>query len=257
MLQARLDLAASLTDPFFSEVLFDALPDVVFFVKDKQGRYVLVNQTMVERCGFTKKTHLQGKAVDDLFAPRFALHYRQQDLDVLTDGRSIHDQLELHLYPNHAPGWCLTTKIALRAQDGSIIGLAGISRDLHAPEATSPAYQKICKLVEYIHQHYQEDVRVPELARLAQMSVSQIERYFLKVYQISPRQMLQQARLNAACQMLASSQSITDVAAACGYQDHSAFARQFKATLGMTPSQYRLLLQEAPGQHGLRIARLR
>lgn len=257
MMPARQHLAATLTDPFFAEILFDALPDVVFFVKDLEGRYVLINQTMVERSGFSKKSQLVGKTVEEIFATRFAIQYRQQDLAVLQEGRSLHDQLELHLYPNHAAGWCLTSKIPLLAKDGSVLGLAGISRDLHAPEATNPAYQKICKLVEYIHQHFHDEVRVPELARIAQMSVSQIERYFLKVYQISPRQMLQQVRLNAACQMLAEVQSITEIAAACGYQDHSAFARQFKATLGMTPSQYRFMLQGSQSPNKPRLARIR
>ncbi len=257
MTNARQQLATCLTDPFFAEALFDALPDVVFFVKDMAGRYVLINQTMVERAGYTKKSHLLGKTVEEIFAARFALQYRQQDMAVLQEGCPIHDQLELHLYPNHASGWCLTTKIPLLAKDGSVQGLAGISRDLHAPEASSPAYKKIGKLVEYIQQHFQDDVRVPELARMAQMSVSQIERYFLKVFQISPRQMLQQTRLNAACQLLGQQQSITEIAAACGYQDHSAFARQFKATLGMTPSQYRALLQDKQTQPNLRLARLR
>ena len=47
-------------------------------------------------------------------------------------------------------------------------------------------------------------------------------------------------RLDAASTLLAESQlSITDIAVACGYQDHSAFSRIFKATVGMTPSEYR------------------
>lgn len=245
---ARQQLAAQVVDPFFSEILFDALPDVVFFVKDVQGRYVLVNQTTVERCGYVKKEDLLGKSVEQLFAARFAEHYRQQDVSVLTEGKTIVDQLELHLYPNRAPGWCMTNKLPLHNANGEIIGLAGISRDLHAPEASSPAYQKISRLVKHIEQHFHEDVRIPQLAKIAQMSVSQIERYFVKVYQISPRQMLQQKRLDAACQLLSGRQSITEIAAACGYQDHSAFARQFKATVGMTPSQYRMLLLES-SQH--------
>jgi AraC-like DNA-binding protein len=36
--------------------------------------------------------------------------------------------------------------------------------------------------------------------------------------------------------------SITDIAATCGYQDHSAFSRMFKSTVGMTPSEYREVL---------------
>ena len=33
-----------------TEALFDALPDVVFFIKDTAGRYVRVNQTLADRC---------------------------------------------------------------------------------------------------------------------------------------------------------------------------------------------------------------
>jgi AraC-like DNA-binding protein len=34
---------------------------------------------------------------------------------------------------------------------------------------------------------------------------------------------------------------VAEIAQACGYGDHSAFTRQFKATTGLTPSQYRQL----------------
>ena len=33
------------------ESLFDALNDVAFFVKDRHGRYLSVNTTLVRRCG--------------------------------------------------------------------------------------------------------------------------------------------------------------------------------------------------------------
>ena len=32
---------------------------------------------------------------------------------------------------------------------------------------------------------------------------------------------------------------ITEIALRCGYTDHSAFSRQFKALTGLSPSQYR------------------
>jgi len=42
----------------FVEGLLDRIPDIVFFVKDLQGRYRLVNQTLVERCGERTKEDL-------------------------------------------------------------------------------------------------------------------------------------------------------------------------------------------------------
>ena len=33
------------------EALFDIIPDVVYFAKDREGRYTSVNETLVLRCG--------------------------------------------------------------------------------------------------------------------------------------------------------------------------------------------------------------
>ncbi|OWW22758.1 AraC family transcriptional regulator [Noviherbaspirillum denitrificans] len=231
-------------DLFFAEPLFDALPDVVFFVKDAQARYVLVNKTLVARCGLREKSALLGRTPTDVFASRFGATYLAQDESVLSTGSEIHDQLELHLYPNRDPGWCLTHKIPLRDAGGRIIGLAGISRDLAMPDKKHPVYQRIAAAAHFIQEHYDQNVQFTELAALASLSVSQIERYFKKIFYLSPRQMLVKARLEAATRMLAGDTSITDVAIACGYHDHSAFSRQFKATVGVTPTEYREMLRK-------------
>ncbi len=77
------------------------------------------------------------------------------------------------------------------------------------------------------------------------MSVAQVERCFFRVFHLTPRQMLLKTRLDAASQLLAGDLNITDIATRCGYTDHSAFTRQFKPTVGITPTQYRSLLQPA------------
>jgi AraC-like DNA-binding protein len=230
-------------DLFFAEPLFDALPDVVFFVKDEQARYVLVNKTLVARCGLREKSALLGRDTTEVFVSRFGTNYLAQDRTVLTTGTEIHDQLELHLYPNRDPGWCLTHKIPLRDGSGRIIGLAGISRDLAMPDKKHPVYQRIAAAAHFIQENYDQQVQITQLASLASLSVSQIERYFKKIFYLSPRQMLVKARLEAATRMLAGDGSITDVAIACGYHDHSAFSRQFKATVGVTPTEYRGMLR--------------
>ena len=35
--------------------LFDGVPDIVFFVKDANGRYLSVNDTLAKRCGLSTK----------------------------------------------------------------------------------------------------------------------------------------------------------------------------------------------------------
>jgi AraC-like DNA-binding protein len=39
--------------------------------------------------------------------------------------------------------------------------------------------------------------------------------------------------------LLAEAGTVAEVAYACGYADHSAFSRQFKAVVGLSPSEYR------------------
>jgi AraC-like DNA-binding protein len=85
---------------------------------------------------------------------------------------------------------------------------------------------------------------LPELAAIANMSVAQLERYFLRIYQLTPRQVIIKTRLEAASRMLAGDASVADIALACGYSDHSAFTRQFRATVGVTPTQYRQMLND-------------
>ena len=45
-----------LDPPFTGEELFDHLTDTVFFIKNREGKYLSVNQTLVSRCGCPGKT---------------------------------------------------------------------------------------------------------------------------------------------------------------------------------------------------------
>lgn len=239
--ESRRLLAALIDNVFFAEVLFDALPDVVFFVKDAHGRYLVVNQTLVRRCGLKQKSALVGRSAAEVFPSAFGSLYQEQDRQVLAGGSDIHDQLELHLYPDRDPGWCLTHKVALRDKQGNIVGLAGISRDLAMPDNAHPVYGRIAAAAHFIHAHYDQAIQLADLARITGLSASQIERYFHKIFYLTPRQMIIKARLDAASKMLVGERSVTEIALACGYHDHSAFTRQFKATVGITPSEYRAM----------------
>jgi AraC-like DNA-binding protein len=224
------------------EPLFDAMSDVVFFVKDHDARYVLVNATLALRCGFKDKRLLHGKTAEEVFPARFGLSYTAQDQAVVRDKARLTDQLELHLYPGRQPGWCLTSKLPLCNAQREVLGVAGISRDLRAAEGAHPVYQRLAIAAGYIQENYAQPVKLARLAQLIDMSVAQMERYFHRIFHLTPRQFLLKTRLDAASALLARELSITDVATQCGYIDHSAFTRQFKTTVGVTPSQYRALM---------------
>lgn len=234
------DLPALLSSLQSIAPLLDTLSDVVFFIKDCQARYAFVNQTLARRCGVKHSSELLGHTAEMVFPRRFGPLYTEQDRRVLASGRELADQLELHLYYANQPIWCLTHKLALRDTQNRIVGLAGISRDLQLPQSSHPAFQKLAAVDEHIREHFSRPVSLAELTAIAGVSVAQLERNCKRVFQLTPRQMIHKARLEESSRLLLHTDlPITEIALRCGYTDHSAFSRQFRALTSLAPTQYR------------------
>ena len=87
---------------------------------------------------------------------------------------------------------------------------------------------------------YEEKIDFRHLARLVPLSISQFDRRFKRLFQLTPQQFLLRVRLNAACQMLASTdRSILQIALRTGFYDQSYFTKHFRRQMGMTPTAYR------------------
>lgn len=224
------------------EAMFDALNDVAFFVKDRDGRYVSINRTMVRRCGVRHKSDVLGKTALELFPRALAETYLAQDRMVIDQGKPIDKQLELHIYPGRSRGWCITKKEPLFGKGGAVVGLIGTSQDLGLLDDMHPAYRQIARIAQHISENYRDNISLKALADDAGLSLSRVERLFQKVFQHSPRQLLLQCRLSAARTLIEQDPAarIADIAYECGYTDHSAFSRQFKSYVGMSPTEYGL-----------------
>ncbi len=236
----RAQFLSQLNTPLVAEMLFEQVPDIVFCVKDNQGRYISANPAFAERLGVSSVAEILGKTAADIFPPHLAATYLAQDEQVLHQGQEISDRLELVFNRGGSLGWFLACKIPLRGKDGQIIGLASISRDLLTPGDADLRFAGLVKVVGQIQHHYADDLKPAELAKLAQLSPTQLERRMRKVFKLSTSQFIRKTRIGAAAQMLTgTSKSITDIALDCGYGDQSAFTRQFRVTVGMAPGAYR------------------
>ncbi len=223
-----------------TEALFDALPDVVFFMKDGVGRYVRVNQTLADRCAAGDKMKLIGKRPAEVFPAALAASYARQDEAVLRTGKPVEHQLELHIYPGRRAGWCLTTKHALRDAKGRIIGVTGISRDLNAPGNKASGFAELASALEHMQQRFAESLRIDEIATKAGLSVYQFEQRVQRLFQMSPLQLLHKLRLDEATRLLRETDhSLADIAIETGWCDQSAFTRHFSRYAGMAPGKFR------------------
>ena len=234
------ELQALLGASSFAETLFDRIPDVVFFIKDREGRYVLVNQTLVTRCGTRDKTDLLGQTAQQVFPPPLGNRFLEQDRKVLASGVPIVQNLELHLYPTRLEGWCLTDKLPLHDGDGRVAGLAGISRDLQPPGAEASHLAEVAAALDHIRSNYGSEIRVEELSEICGLSVYQLNRRLRAIFGITVSRFITKSRIDIASEMLrVETIPIAEVANACGYFDQSAFSRVFRRTTGLTPRQYR------------------
>jgi PAS domain S-box-containing protein len=233
-------LFSQLEEPFTGEALFDCLTDLVFFIKNARGEYVAVNQEMVARCGCTSKSELIGRKPDEVYPPPLGQSYRAQDEALLRTGEPILNQLELQLYHRGGTGWCLTNKLPLRGRQGRIIGLVGISKDLQAPNEKSQDFSRVARAVHHLQTHFGEALKIPGLAALAGLSAYQFDQRIRRIFQITAGQFIHKVRMDAAVRRLRNTNDpVASIAQDCGYSDQSAFTRQFRQTVGLSPGQFR------------------
>jgi AraC-like DNA-binding protein len=234
------EMLSQLEEPFTGEVLFDHLPGIVFFIKNSRGQYLVVNNTLVERCGLQEKSQLLGRTPAEVLRPPLGQSFEAQDQVVLQTGRPLLSQLELHVYPSREVGWCLTSKLPLRKRGGSIAGLVGVSQDLRLPDVDTEDYQHISTAVAYAEANLSAPPTVVELAKIAEMSPYQLDRRMRRVFGLTTGQWLLKLRVDmAGRQLQTTDDSIAAIALQVGYSDQSAFTRQFRRATGLSPRDYR------------------
>ena len=241
-----IDKRKNIAADFFAEAepfaanLFDYLSDVYFFVKDKKGRFVKVNNNFLKLFGFQAEFEVIGLTDYDMVSRDLAIKYEQDDRKVLEQGIPICEQKEPVSSANAIDSLHVTTKLPVYNKKGEIIGLAGITRDIAKTQVAIKPLQDLQKAVERIEKEYNKNLIVDELAELVNMSTSTFLRHFKKHFHIPPVQYIKQVRLNAACKMLLeSNKSFSEIALDTGFCDQSYMTREFKKMTGLSPSEYR------------------
>ena len=233
-------LVANLDRPFVCDDLFDAVPDTTFFVKDGAGRYLAANQVLAERTGFGRKEALLGLTADQVFPGALGRRIAEQDRAILASARSLKGELELHLYPSGREGWCLTWKEPLFDRARSVIGLVGLSRDLRPANATPHETAALSEALRFAQSRPGATTKVGDLAERANLSPFQFDQRIRALYGLSAGQWLTRLRIDAASERLRQSDApIAEIAVDCGYADQTAFTRQFRKVVGLSPGAYR------------------
>ena len=222
------------------EQLFDHTPDIAFFIKDAAGCYLAVNHSLLERHGLRDKAQMLGRRPCDICPGDFGRIPAEQDAYVLRTGRPIIERLELQWYSPHKPVWCLTTKLLMRDAAGNVTGIIGISKDVRSPVAPQEIPAGVAAALARLETACADPLTPSTLARIAKLPAGRFARIIKRIFGVTPIQLIAKTRIAAASRLLRETdRSVAEIAHECGFYDHSAFTRAFRAVTSVTPTQFR------------------
>ncbi|MGM9791987.1 MAG: AraC family transcriptional regulator [Candidatus Cryptobacteroides sp.] len=98
---------------------------------------------------------------------------------------------------------------------------------------------------DYISEHYAEELSLEQLSSLIGMSPSSFSRFFKQRTNKTLTDYISDIRLGVAARALVdSTQNISEICYACGFNNMSNFNRVFKNKRGMTPKEFRALYKK-------------
>lgn len=98
----------------------------------------------------------------------------------------------------------------------------------------------IKKAINYIREHYREEIALEELSRKLEITPEYLSALFKREVGINFSLFIKRFRISHAKRLLKGSDlKVYEVAERVGYGDAKYFARVFKEELGVTPGEYR------------------
>lgn len=147
----------------------------------------------------------------------------------------------------HDDGYPFSLKGAIFHFFGIVLGQALVTQgDTASAEATAG---RMKLAMTYMEEHYASELRLSELAALADMTPNYFCHCFKQAVGQSPFEYLIRYRLAKAQYALRTTdRSVTEIALGSGFGDVSYFIRLFRERFGMTPKRYRNTAQEQKPQ---------
>ncbi len=109
-----------------------------------------------------------------------------------------------------------------------------------SPDTNPMTLDTMQRVIGHIRGHLTENIQLPEIALLMNMSANSLSRFFIKNTGRSFTDYVTSLRIGRACRLLSESDlSVTDICYEVGYRNLSNFNRAFLRINGRTPSEYR------------------
>jgi AraC-like DNA-binding protein len=229
--------------------LFDAIPDAYVFVKDRDSRFVHVNQALLRRLGMKSLDEIVGTFDSDRYPAEVAAALVAGDQAVMASGRGFEGKIEALLTEDGILGWYVTNKYPLKDDGGDVIGVVGIVRPYAAKRRLGEVDPQLDKVVAYVRERPGFPHRVVELAKVAGLSPRQLHRRFREAFGMSVQDFVNRSRVQTSSgDLLKTDATIGTIALKYGFCNHAGYTRMFQNFTGLTPKEFRR--RHRQGQRG-------
>jgi diguanylate cyclase (GGDEF)-like protein/PAS domain S-box-containing protein len=127
-------------DSWILSTLLDNTADSIY-IKDRECRLWLVSKKMALTLHVADPAEIYGKTDIDLFGNEFGEKTIRDDMQLMKSGKPIIGAIERRITDDGKINWTSTTKFPLRDDQGEIIGLLGITREINDLKDTETQLQ--------------------------------------------------------------------------------------------------------------------
>lgn len=220
--------------------LFDHLPGLFFFAKDRKGRFMFASRDFPRHYRRRGERDMLGLTDYDVSPPHMASGYVEDDRRLMEGKAASVERVELWFDQQGVPDWFLVTKLPLLGARNRPVGIMGVLRRAAEHEMRLPVLQTVSKAVEILRREHGRQVVISEVARACGLSLRHLQRRFQESFGFGPQEFLIKTRVTAAMQLLEeTSLGAAEIARRCGFHDASSFAEQFKQRTGQSPGVWR------------------
>lgn len=157
--------------------LLQYIPDHLY-IKDRQSRFVGASNSVAELFGLKSVQELLGKTDFDFFTEPHAREAFEDEQRIMATGTPVIGKEEKETWPDGRENWVSTTKIPWKNEQGEIIGIIGISRDITPFVEQKLTLEKNERFLSAIFESVQDGLCVLD----REMNIVQANRFLEEMY---------------------------------------------------------------------------
>ncbi len=161
------------------ENMINQIPDYIY-AKDLEGRFLFANQAIVANNGLSRLEDLVGRTDFD-FLPREVAQVATDVERRVAETGQPHSGGEELAFRGEGERWLMITRVPLRDESGTIIGVVGASRDVTAQKSAERRMRAQSRLLEMIARGMPLSDFLEELARMIAGFAEGVHAAFLTV----------------------------------------------------------------------------